>query len=80
MKTPTTPAEQTRQQLGLLIHEAMKAQGYTRTALAEQAGITRQQMQTVIEGTRAYTIDTLLSILGVLGIYTLHLPRSIKKP
>jgi transcriptional regulator with XRE-family HTH domain len=58
--------ENTRKQAGILIQQAIKEKGLTRTKVAELAGITREQLAWICRGEKDYTITTLIRVLVVL--------------
>ena len=58
----------TKQQLGNWLLSSMKMQKMSRTTLATEAGITREQLNWVLNGTRSYTVDTLLKVIEALNL------------
>ncbi len=58
----------TKKHIGIHLHSKLIECGWTRTELAQRAGVTREQVQWVFEGRKSYTIDTLLRIVNALYV------------
>lgn len=63
-------------QLGNVIRTARRRRGWNQTLLAEKAGVGQDTISLVEGGNSAARIDTILSILAVLGLELRVAPRS----
>ncbi len=61
--------EKARQQVGLYIADIMKQRGMNKKQLSEKAGIGRNQLDPMLNGSKAYTIDTFLMVVQALDCY-----------
>lgn len=60
---------QARVQVGGYLQIILDKRGWSRTKLANEAGITREQVQWILEGKRSYTIDTFMKVIKALDCY-----------
>jgi HTH-type transcriptional regulator/antitoxin HipB len=67
------------QALGNRIREAREAQGLRQDELAFAAGISRRLLQQVEHGKPTARYDSLLKILGVLGLTLEVTPRTLRR-
>lgn len=67
----------TRQQIGHHVRSARKEKGLSLYALAKQAGVKIDALQSVEAGNKAYTIDTLIKVHEALGMAFVAIPDAL---
>jgi len=58
-----------RQQVGLYIADIMQQRGINKKQLADKAGVKRDAIYAILDGSKAYTIDTFLQVIQALDCY-----------
>jgi HTH-type transcriptional regulator/antitoxin HipB len=63
-------------QIGNLIRRVRKQRGWTQTQLGEMAGLRQATISLIETGNPAATLETILTVLGVLDLEFRIVPRS----
>lgn len=77
------PVKKRQIEFGLLLLQTLAAKGHTQASLAEQLGISRQQVNSIIKGKENITFATMQKLEDALGVqlqhfYALELPKDTK--
>ena len=62
-------SKEARRQVGAYLSEILKQRGWTKTFLSKKSGLTREQINWMLDGSREYTIDTFLVVIQAMDCY-----------